>query len=80
MPGLLARWWLRGVDRADGLPAVQARGAGTGAARGVHPDGCEIAWAREPNRTPEHLLALVVLLKACHRLGYFPGPVEVRRR
>ncbi len=37
--GLLARWWLRGIDRADGVPAVQAGGAGAEAARGVHADG-----------------------------------------
>jgi Domain of unknown function (DUF4158)/Tn3 transposase DDE domain len=37
----------------------------------------EIAWAREQTRTPEHLLALVVLLKSCHRLGYFPVLAEV---
>jgi len=44
--------------------------------RGLHeaftPAAGEIAWAREQTRTPEHLLALVVLLKSCHRLGVFP--------
>jgi uncharacterized protein DUF4158 len=29
------------------------------------PAAGEIAWARELTRTPEHLLALVVLLKSC---------------
>ena len=37
----------------------------------------EIAWARKQTRTPEHLLALVVLLKSCQRLGYFPTLAEV---
>lgn len=32
------------------------------------PTAGEIAWAREQTRMPGHLLALVVLLKACHRL------------
>jgi Domain of unknown function (DUF4158) len=41
------------------------------------PAAGEIAWAREQTRTPEHLLALVVLVKACHRLGYFPVLAEV---
>lgn len=41
------------------------------------PAAGEIAWAREQTRTPEHLLALVVLLKSCHRLGYFPVLAEV---
>ena len=49
--------------------------------RGLHeaftPAAGEIAWAREQTRTPEHLLALVVLLKSCHRLGYFPALAEV---
>jgi hypothetical protein len=36
-----------------------------------------IAWAREQTRTPEHLLALVVLVKSCHRLEYFPVLAEV---
>jgi len=40
----------------------------------------EIAWAREQTWTPEHLLAPVVLLKSCHRLGYFPVPRRCRRR
>jgi len=38
------------------------------------PAAGKIAWAREQTRTPEHLLAL---LKACHRLGYFPVLAEV---
>lgn len=37
----------------------------------------EIAWARENTRTPEHLLALVVLLKSYQRLGYFPELSDV---
>ncbi len=37
----------------------------------------EIDWARELTRSPEHLLALVVLLKAFQRLGYFPDLYEV---
>src|SRR4051812_48921513 len=32
-------WWLRGVDRADGVSAVEARGVGAGVARGVYADG-----------------------------------------
>ena len=41
------------------------------------PTAGEIAWAREQTRTPERLLTLVVLLKSCHRLGYFPVLAEV---
>ena len=41
------------------------------------PDLGEIAWARELTRSPEHLLALVVLLKSYQRLGYFPDLFEV---
>jgi hypothetical protein len=41
------------------------------------PTAGEIARAREQTRTPERLLTLVVLLKSCHRLGYFPVLAEV---
>ena len=41
------------------------------------PAAGEIAGAREHTRTPEHRLAPVVLLKSCHRLGYFPVLAEV---
>jgi Domain of unknown function (DUF4158) len=41
------------------------------------PAAGEIAWAREQTRTPEHLLALVVLLKSCQRPVYFPALAEV---
>jgi hypothetical protein len=37
------------------------------------PTAGEIAWAREQTRTPEHLLALVVLLK-------LPGPHAPTRK
>jgi len=41
------------------------------------PSGPEIEWARERTRTPEHLLALLLLLKAFQRLGCFPDLFEV---
>jgi hypothetical protein len=42
------------------------------------PDEAEIAWAaRRTHDRPESLLALLVLLKSCARLGYFPGLEEV---
>ncbi|MFI9311085.1 DUF4158 domain-containing protein [Streptomyces triculaminicus] len=41
------------------------------------PGPSEVAWARGKARSPEHLLALVVLLKSFQRLGYFPGLDEV---
>jgi len=37
----------------------------------------ETAWAREATRTEANLLALVALLKALQRLGYFPRLAEV---
>ncbi|WP_018221400.1 hypothetical protein [Salinispora pacifica] len=37
----------------------------------------EIRWARGRTRAPQHLLTLVVLLKAYHRLGYFADLFEV---
>lgn len=77
LPGLLARLWLRGIDRADGVPAIQAGGAVRELHEALTPTAGEIAWAREQTRTPEHLLALVVLLKSCRRLGYFPVLAEV---
>lgn len=50
-------------------------------ARNLHgsftPSLGEIEWARELTRSPEHLLALVVLLKSFQRLGYFPDMYEV---
>src|ERR1022692_1646063 len=50
-------------------------------ARGLHvfypPQPGEIGWAREAAGSDEHLLALVVLLKAFNRLGYFPVLDEV---
>ncbi|MFD3920181.1 Tn3 family transposase [Streptomyces sp. NPDC058595] len=36
------------------------------------PGPSEVAWARGKARSPEHLLALVVLLKSFQKLGYFP--------
>lgn len=37
----------------------------------------EIDWARERTRSPQHLLALVVLLKSYQKLGYFPDLFDV---
>lgn len=39
---------------------------------GFTPGTAEVAWARGKARSPEHLLALVVLLKSYQKLGYFP--------
>ncbi|MFP8887900.1 Tn3 family transposase [Streptomyces mangrovi] len=36
------------------------------------PGTAEVAWARRKARSPEHLLALVVMLKSYQKLGYFP--------
>jgi len=44
------------------------------------PQPDEIVWAREAAGSDEHLLALVVLLKAFDRLGYFPVLDEVPAR
>ncbi|MFE6904178.1 DUF4158 domain-containing protein [Streptomyces sp. NPDC057717] len=42
------------------------------------PDEAEIEWAvKRTHGRPESLLALLVLLKSCARLGYFPGLDEV---
>ncbi|MGH3783216.1 MAG: DUF4158 domain-containing protein [Pseudonocardiaceae bacterium] len=41
------------------------------------PKAQEIAWAREVAGTGQHLLAVMVALKAFGRLGYFPGLEEV---
>ncbi|MFG2832356.1 DUF4158 domain-containing protein [Streptomyces sp. NPDC048434] len=41
------------------------------------PGTAEVAWARGKARSPEHLLALVVLLKSYQKLGYFPDLGEV---
>ncbi|MGW1617079.1 DUF4158 domain-containing protein [Streptomyces sp. NPDC002285] len=42
------------------------------------PDEVEIVWAAKRTRgRPESLLTLLVLLKSCARLGYFPGLDEV---
>jgi hypothetical protein len=41
------------------------------------PGGDEIGWARERTRSPQGLLALVVLLKSFQRLGCFPDLVKV---
>ncbi len=41
------------------------------------PQPDEIVWAREAAGSDGHLLALVVLLKAFNRLGYFPVLDEV---
>lgn len=37
----------------------------------------EIDWARERTRSPQHLLALVVLLKSYQKLGYFPDLFDI---
>jgi hypothetical protein len=45
------------------------------------PDEAEIAWAaKRTHRRPESLLTLLVLLKSCARLGYFPGPPRTHAR
>ena len=41
------------------------------------PAGEEIAWARENASSDEHLLGLVIQLKAFSRVGYFPALDEV---
>ncbi|MGW1616975.1 DUF4158 domain-containing protein [Streptomyces sp. NPDC002285] len=42
------------------------------------PDEVEIAWvAKRTHGRPESLLTLLVLLKSCAKLGYFPGLDEV---
>ncbi|MFE5549993.1 DUF4158 domain-containing protein [Streptomyces sp. NPDC056534] len=42
------------------------------------PDEAEVVWARRRTHDrPESLLALLVLLKSCARLGYFPSLDEV---
>ncbi|MFF0220358.1 DUF4158 domain-containing protein [Streptomyces vinaceus] len=42
------------------------------------PDEVEVAWSRRRTHDrPESLLALLVLLKSCGRLGYFPSLDEV---
>ncbi|MFD6938188.1 DUF4158 domain-containing protein [Streptomyces goshikiensis] len=43
------------------------------------PGPVEVAWARGKARSPEHLLALVALLKSYQKLGYFPDLAEVPR-
>jgi hypothetical protein len=44
---------------------------------GLSPTDDELALARERTRTDKHLLDLVMALKCCQRLGYFPRPVDV---
>jgi hypothetical protein len=44
---------------------------------GFTPGTAEVAWARGKARSPERLLALVVLLKNYQKLGYFPDLGEV---
>ncbi|MFC8095412.1 DUF4158 domain-containing protein [Streptomyces sp. NPDC057301] len=41
------------------------------------PGTAEVIWARGKARSPEHLLALVVLLKSYQKLGYFPDLDDV---
>jgi hypothetical protein len=66
-----------GVDRADGVSALQA----VHVWRELHvfytPQPDEIVWAREAASSDENLLALVTQLKAFNRLGYFPVLNEV---
>ncbi|MGZ0202606.1 hypothetical protein ACNFR7_20785 [Streptomyces sp. RM1] len=46
--------------------------------RGIATDEAQIAWAaKRTHDRPESLLTLLVLLKSCARLGYFPAPGEV---
>jgi len=44
---------------------------------GLNPTEDELAGARERTRTDEHLLDLVMSLKCCQRLGYFPRTEDV---
>lgn len=39
------------------------------------PAAGEIAWAREQTRAPEHLLALVMLLKSCQVFDFIGEPL-----
>ncbi len=42
------------------------------------PDEAEVAWARRRTHArPERVLALLVLLKCCARLGYFPDLADI---
>lgn len=41
------------------------------------PSELEIEWTQERTRSPEHLLALLLLLKAFQRLGCFPDLFEI---
>jgi len=43
----------------------------------LSPTGDEVAWAKARARSPEHQLALVLLLRCFQRLGYFPRDDEV---
>lgn len=43
------------------------------------PTADEVEWARSKTEDPQHLLALVVWLKAYQRLGYFPKLMMCRR-
>lgn len=37
----------------------------------------DVGWARDKTRSDQHFLALMVLLKAFGRLGYFPDLFEI---
>ncbi len=53
-----------GVDRADAYPRFKRAVPVRELHEAFTPEAGEIAWAREQTRTPEHLLAVVVLLDA----------------
>ncbi|MDQ6836937.1 MAG: DUF4158 domain-containing protein [Actinomycetota bacterium] len=43
----------------------------------MSPTPGDVGWARERSRSDAHLLARMVSLKCCQRLGYFPRPDDV---
>jgi Domain of unknown function (DUF4158) len=61
---LMARWWLLASIERTAYPRFKRAVPVRELHEAFTPAAGEIAWAREQTRTPEHLLALVVLLDA----------------
>ena len=65
------------VGRSDRVSAVWPGGIGRELAESFTPADAEIEWARTRTQDEQRLLALVVWLKSCQRLGYFPKADDV---
>jgi Domain of unknown function (DUF4158) len=65
-------WWPRSIT-----PRFKRSISGRELRQAYSPSLGEMEWARDLTNSGDHLLSLVVWLKCCQRLGYFPKLTEI---